>query len=310
MDNERSNFCPKISSKVIACLGIAFSFGLVAFFGFVFMTLGVRLIFAVLIFFSNLVAAFFWFNGLDANRTEFMMASIVCWGLQLELWTSYLFLIVLQNAFEKQYPGLIAVEGTNDVVIYALTVFFFVVYLFIILNYVSIKAPLKRKNPPTNLGWKIAGVAAVWLLTAFSIAQSLLLRSSPIFQHHDIWIKRLVFVLHLTAAITWACGAIKNKWKYLAASLICWFLPLAAFLCALSRELYNEYHTFDRIIVEYHIAVFEVTAIYMVIYVIAILSYCSMKRDFQLQQANGLYIAAPTENRDLNAECTAIASFK
>ena len=49
------------------------------------------------------------------------MASIVCWGIELNLWTSYLLLIVLQNAFEKQYPGLIAAKDENDYIIYGLT---------------------------------------------------------------------------------------------------------------------------------------------------------------------------------------------
>lgn len=50
-----------------------------------------------------------------------MMASIVCWGIELNLWTSYLLLIALQNAFENQYPGLIVANDENDYIIYGLT---------------------------------------------------------------------------------------------------------------------------------------------------------------------------------------------
>lgn len=48
--NEPSNFCNKIPKNIIGLLGIVFSLGLVAFFGFVFMILEVKLIFALLIF--------------------------------------------------------------------------------------------------------------------------------------------------------------------------------------------------------------------------------------------------------------------
>lgn len=50
MEKEPLNCCNKISKNIIGFMGIVFSFGLVAFFGFVFMVLEVRLIFAVLIF--------------------------------------------------------------------------------------------------------------------------------------------------------------------------------------------------------------------------------------------------------------------
>lgn len=50
-----------------------------------------------------------------------MMASIVAWGLELNLWISYLFLIMLKNTFENQYAGLIDLRDTNDKIIFGLT---------------------------------------------------------------------------------------------------------------------------------------------------------------------------------------------
>lgn len=65
--------------------------------------------------------------------------------------------------------------------------------------------------------------------------------------------------LQLTATITWACGVIKNKSAYLLISLVCWALPLAAFLVHLYLELRKGNGKFDEIFLESHISVYEVT---------------------------------------------------
>ncbi|XP_031634751.1 uncharacterized protein LOC116348040 [Contarinia nasturtii] len=298
MESDALNY--KSSRKIIGYMGIAFSFALITFFGYLFILLNLNAILMLLIFFSNLIASFFWFNGNEMKKTEIILSILVLWGFELNLWTSVIFRWLWTCVGKREND-----VNLTESFIFTSTLCFVIIYMFFVMSYVSLKEMIKKKTVTSSFGWKTTAIASAWLITALISAQTMDYLNFNSVWNFDRFGSLLVFCFSLTASITllwlFLCGIINNKVEYMLTSVIFWTISLVIWVIYLFYNLDHlksihgsETHS---LYTSYYIG----TAFYLVVYIAIVMSYISMKKSIQNRQFNVTYMVAPSDNNGFTA---------
>ncbi|XP_055309865.1 uncharacterized protein LOC129573399 [Sitodiplosis mosellana] len=305
----------KCTGKDMCCIAIAFGFGFIAFFAIVslhfFVTdtkLEIKIFFILLIHIFYLAASILWLIGTIKNKTYYLLAALVWFGISLNLTIG----LVFYGIFLKTSPDSICYPYyLRDLQIFAATAFFVAFYFVIIMIYISMSRVNQTSAPKSfayvtawNFDWEVAGTAVGYMIIVLSIGQPSFFVFFNLFSEtRTCVVVTVIFVFNLLMTIHWLYGIALRHTGFMFTAVVWYLLVLTLWLYVTIYTIYDRMSKGKALYQPRDHSLYAVTAIGIILYSIAVTSYESMKRENrrriqEIQRFDQVFMLAPTDHKE------------